>query len=282
MNTVKLKVNAKINLNLYVGAKREDGYHEVDGIMQSVSLYDTLTLKKSDAITLKCSKPHLSGEENLGFKAAKLFFCQTGIKGGVHIYINKHIPEAGGLGGGSADAAAVLIGLNRLFNTNLSYRELEKTAVSLGADVPFFIRGGTMRAKGIGEILEELPPLKKGYFVLAKAGQKPSTGEMYRLLDSKERNPIDVDGSIEYLYKKDFEKLCTTFENSFNEAWTDKSFEYRFKKLISLMVGLSGSGPTYFAVFKNRFKAKQCEKALRKENITAFTVKPVKKSIIFE
>lgn len=281
-NKIKLKVGAKINLNLYVGKKREDGYHELDGIMQSVSLYDTLTIRKSDEITLECSKTHLSGENNLGYKAAKLFFKETEIDGGAHIYINKSIPEAGGLGGGSADAAAVLVGLNRLYKTNLSAKELEKTATCLGADVPFFIRGGTMRAQGIGEKLQSVYPLKRGYFVLAKAGQKPSTGEMYRRLDSKEHNTINVDASAEYIKGGDLKGLCGLLLNSFNEVWEDKSFENRLKEFTPLGVGLSGSGPTYFAVFESRFKAKQCEKALKKEKITAFTVKPIKKSVFFE
>ena len=183
---IKLKANAKINLSLYIKGKREDGYHYIDTVMQSVNLFDTLKLKKADKITLKCSKRELSGEDNLGYKAAELFFGETKISGGASIYIKKRIPEAAGLGGGSADAAAVLLGLNKLYNSGLSNEKMEEMAASLGADVPFFIKGGTQRSTGIGEVLEALKPFKSGYFVLAKCGTKPSTGEMYRLLDSKE------------------------------------------------------------------------------------------------
>ena len=279
---LKLKVNAKINLSLFINGKRDDGYHEIDTVMQSVSLSDKLTLKKSDKISLSCSKPHLSGEDNLGFRAARLFFSETGINGGAEIYIEKHIPEAGGLGGGSADAGAVLLGLNRLYTTNLSHSRLEKMAAQLGADVAFFIRGGTMRAKGIGEILEKLPDWSKGYFVLAKSGNKPSTGEMYRRLDDKQQPVIDIDATVSSIKADDLRGFCSVLGNSFNEVWDDKSFENHLKSFSPLAVGLTGSGPTYFAVFEDLHKARECEKALKKENITAFTVTPQKNSVIFE
>ena len=281
-NKIKLKVNAKINLSLYISGKREDGYHKIDTVMQSVSLFDRITIKKSDRLALNCSKPHLSGEDNLGFKAAKLFFEETGISKGAEIYIEKNIPEAGGVGGGSADAGAVLLGLDRLYNTDLPREKLEEMAAKLGADVAFFIRGGTMRATGIGEILEKLPDFKKGYFVLAKSGNKPSTGEMYRRLDSKEQPIIDIDSCVKAIKSKDLSALCDGLQNSFNEVWEDKSFEQMLRGFSPLGVGLSGSGPTYFAVFPKRQEAKKCQKALISKSITAFTVRPVKKSVIFE
>lgn len=280
-NKIKLKVGAKINLNLYVGKKRNDGYHELDGVMQSVSLFDTLTIKKSDKITLECSKPRLSGKDNLGYKAATLFFEKTKINGGAHIYINKNIPEAAGLGGGSADAAAVLVGLNRLYKARLSTDELQTLALSLGADVPFFITGGTTRAQGIGEKLSPVPTLKQGYFVLAKAGQKPSTKEMYCQLDSKERDEINVDASIENIKKGDLKGLCAFLSNSFSEVYADKSVENRLKEFAPLGVGLSGSGPTHFAIFSKKIDAQRCENALIAEKISAFAVKPIKKSVFF-
>ncbi len=279
---LKLRVNAKINLSLYIKGKREDGYHYIDTLMQSISLFDTIKIRKADKITLKCSRKQLSGEENLGFKAAMLFFEQTGIKGGAHIYIKKRIPEASGLGGGSADAAGVLLGLNRLYDAKLSTERLEEMSQVLGADVPFFIKGGTQRSTGIGEILEELKPFETGYFVIAKSGVKPSTGEMYRRLDSKEPHFIDIDASVKYAEENNLTELCKYLGNSFNSVWEDKTFRNRFKKFSPLRVGLSGSGPTYFAVFDNYKQAKKCEKALKKEKITAFTVRHVKKSVIFE
>ncbi len=282
MNTVKLRVNAKINLSLYISGKRSDGYHEIDTVMQSISLFDRITVKKADSITLECSKKHLSGEDNLGFKAAQLFFKETDIKSGAYIYIKKNIPEAGGLGGGSADAGAVLVALDRLYSTDLPHQVLEKMAASLGADVPFFIKGGTQRCTGIGEILTPLSPFTKGFFVIAKGGNKPSTGEMYRRLDVAPQREIDIDSSVKYAQSNDLKRLCKYLHNSFNEVWEDKSFENHLKEFNPLGVGLSGSGPTYFAVFSSYLKAKKCEKALKKQGVTAFCVKPKKNSVIFE
>ena len=279
---IKLKANAKINLSLYIKGKREDGYHYIDTLMQSVSLFDALKLKKADKIILKCSKRDLSGKDNLGYKAAELFFKETKISGGASIYIRKRIPEAAGLGGGSADAAGVVLGLNKLYNAGLSSEKLEEMAASLGADVPFFIKGGTQRSTGIGEILEELKPFKSGFFVLAKWGTKPSTGEMYCRLDSKENTFIDIDSSVKYAEENNLKELCKYLNNSFNEVWEDKSLQKLLQSFEPLGVGLSGSGPTCFAVFEDLKSAKKCERALKSKKITAFTVKPIEKSMIFE
>ena len=281
-NSVTLRVNAKINLSLYISGKRTDGYHEIDTVMQSIGIYDRLWVRKSNKITLTCSKPHLSGEDNLGFKAAKLFFEETEIKGRADIYIKKAIPESGGLGGGSADAASVLLALDRLYGTNLSTEKLERMASALGADVPFFIRGGTMRATGIGEILKPLTPFTKGHFVIAKGGTKPSTGEMYRRLDTTEQTEIDIEKSVKAIEKGDLNALCKSLENSFNNVWEDKSFENRLKEFSPLGLGLSGSGPTYFSVFDNKRKAMQCQKILKKEGVEAYLSRPQKNSVTFE
>ena len=139
-----------------------------------------------------------------------------------------------------------------------------------------------MRAQGIGEKLQSVYPLKRGYFVLAKAGQKPSTGEMYRRLDSAPQREIDIDSSVKFAEANDLKALCPYLKNSFDEVWEDKSFENHLKEFSPLGVGLSGSGPTYFAVFEDLKAAKQCEKALKRENVTAFTVTPQENSIIFE
>ena len=139
MNSLEIKAAAKINLSLSVTGIRGDGYHNIDTVMQSVSLYDTLTVSRADKITVECGE--MSGERNIAFKAAKLFFEHTGICGGAFIKIEKNIPDGAGLGGGSADAAAVLAGLDRIYNTGLSYETLSGLAARLGADVPFMLRG---------------------------------------------------------------------------------------------------------------------------------------------
>lgn len=278
---VKAKANAKINLSLYISGKREDGYHLIDTIMQSVSLADTITVKKAKAITVACSDDSLSGEENIAYKAAELFFKETRISGGAGIYIKKRIPSAAGLGSGSADAAAVLLALDRIYGTNLNLEELCRIGLSLGADVPFFIKGGTQRARGIGEELSDITPFTKGYFVLCKGESKPSTKEMYRLLDSKDYKYIDIESAVNFCASDDLEGLCSVADNSFISVWNESTIPSKLETFNPLKVGLSGSGPTWFAVFENKHKAKCCERALKSEGLTAFTVKPCKKAVIF-
>lgn len=281
-NSVKAIANAKINLTLDITGKREDGYHLIDTVMQSVTLADTVKLKRATEIKVECSEDELSGEENIAFKAAKLFFEKTGISGGAHIFIKKRIPAAAGLGGGSADAAAVLLGLDKLYETQLSYDTLCEIALKLGADVPFFIKGGTQRARGIGEELTELKSFTKGWFVLAKQEAKPSTKEMYRLLDSKEHTYIDVPSAIKLCEADDLKGLCSVMDNSFISVWQESALREKLSEFSPLGISLSGSGPTWFAVFETKNAAVKCVKALRGQGITAFAVTPCEGAIIFE
>ena len=177
---------AKINLYLDVTAKREDGYHEIESVMQSVSLADTVSLERADDLTVICDHPAVpGGSENLAYRAAQAFFRVTGIAGGAGIRIEKHIPVAAGLAGGSADAAAVLRGLNRLYGTGLTDTELCGIGKTLGADVPFCVVGGTALTRGIGEKLTTLPTLSGCYFVIAKGETGISTAAAYAALDKK-------------------------------------------------------------------------------------------------
>ncbi|MEA3485534.1 MAG: 4-(cytidine 5'-diphospho)-2-C-methyl-D-erythritol kinase, partial [Candidatus Aerophobetes bacterium] len=168
MKKLVLQAAAKINLYLNVLGKRDDGYHEIESVMQSVTLYDKIILRslKKD-ISILCDNPEAPSEKhNLCYRAAKLFLKETGIKQGVEIEIHKVIPMRAGLGGGSADAAAVLEGMSKLFGIEVSYLDLLKWAERLGADVPFCLRGGTALVKGKGENILPLPPLRKGWLVL--------------------------------------------------------------------------------------------------------------------
>ena len=179
------KAYAKVNLTLAVGEKRPDGYHEVVSVMQRVSLHDTLTAERTaSGISLTCSDPALpAGEENLAHRAATLFFRETGITGGAALALEKSVPSQAGLGGGSSDAASVLLALRRLYAPAVSDTALEAMAAALGSDVPFFIRGGTQLATGRGEVLSPLPPLTEGWFVIVKPPESFSTAAMYRRLD---------------------------------------------------------------------------------------------------
>lgn len=278
---IRIVARAKINLTLAVTGKREDGYHLIDTVMQSVTLADRITVVPAEKIEVFCdNQGEISGEKNIAFKAATLFFEKTGICGGAKIRISKHIPLAAGLGGGSADAAAVLLALNRLFDAGLSEKEMEKMALSLGADVPFFIKGGTQRAEGIGERLTVLSDFKGGYFILAKAGEKPSTGEMYKRLDSEQTPEIAVGLAVEALNKGEIGSACF-HGNSFDTVWKNELLKERLSELDPVASSLSGSGPTRFAYFKTRHSALKALKQLKSDKIECFLVRPCKKAIKF-
>ena len=273
---MKIKAYAKINLVLGVNGKRADGYHEIDSVMQSVSLYDTVTIEKADKITVRCGD--LSGDKNIAFRAAELFFETAGISSGADINIEKNIPYPAGLGGGSADAAAVLLGLNKLYAAGLSLKQLETAAVTLGADVPFFIRGGTQRAQGIGEILTTLKPLKGGYLVIAINGEKPSTGEMYRKLDGEKHENIDVTNAVSAAEQSDLKSLSKYCKNSFADVTGLYGIDGIIKDSNPLCVCLSGSGPSVFALYESKDAAKQGYELLKEKNIGCYTAEFVSES----
>ncbi|NMA69809.1 MAG: 4-(cytidine 5'-diphospho)-2-C-methyl-D-erythritol kinase, partial [Desulfitobacterium sp.] len=181
---LELFAYAKINLALAITGRREDGYHELESIMQSIGIYDfvRLTLQREE---IECYCGEFSGPENLAFKAAQRFFRDLNTSQGVKIEIQKAIPVQGGLGGGSADAAATLLGLNNLLGNPYTIEELEKFASELGADVAFCLRGGTQWAAGVGERLRKLPKAPKLYFVIVKPPQGVDTALAYRTFDEE-------------------------------------------------------------------------------------------------
>ncbi len=282
MKSITVTANAKINLILSINGKREDGYHFIDTVMQSVSLGDKIKIKPSKEIKIKCNIKELENSDNIAFKAAELFFRESGISGGATIKITKRIPLAAGIGGGSADAAAVLLALNRLYDTNFSEEQLEAMALCLGADVPFFIRGGTKRAEGIGERLTVTKGFETGYFLLAKGDKKPSTAEMYKRLDNENPKALDTESFIALLNEGDYGKAARLMDNSFRSVWKNNSVEEKLKALEPAKVSLSGSGPTCFAYFLDKKAALKALKSLKKEKIEAYLVKPLDKSVIFE
>lgn len=277
---MKIKANAKINFSLSVCGKREDGYHLIDTVMHSVSLFDTVLIEKDDSLRVLCGD--MPQEENIAFKAARLFFEKTEIQSGAEIKIEKNIPLSAGLGGGSADAAAVLCGLNVLYNTDLSYEKLCEMAVKLGADVPFFIKGGCMRSEGIGEILTPYPPLEKGYILLAKADLKPSTAEMYRRLDSEKTVLADNESVLKYIGENNLYDLSKSLYNAFETVWPDSIVKAELLKTDAKVVALTGSGPTWFALYDDYEKVKSAKDFIQKQNIPCFVCTPVNTSLEFE
>ncbi len=201
---------AKVNLTLDVLGKREDGYHDVKMIMQTLSLFDLVIVDKEDSgISIKTNIKNLpTDEKNIAWQAANAFFEYTKTDGGAKILIHKNIPIAAGLAGGSGNAAAVLCALDRLYGTGLSDKELCEIGLTLGADVPYCILGGTQLAEGIGEKLTEMKPLRKTIFLLVKPPINISTGDIYRAIDSCETllHP-DTDGMIGAIERADIKAV---------------------------------------------------------------------------
>ena len=251
---------AKINLTLDVIRKRDDGYHEVDMIMQSVSLADELEMEvipQGICLTSDSSAVPLDSR-NLIWQAAELLQKRFGVSQGIRIHLKKNIPVEAGLAGGSSDAATTLRGLNLLWKLNLSMEELEEIGAQLGSDIPFCIRGGTMRATGRGEILEELPPIPKFHVLLVKPAVGVSTGLAYQKFSEQgvESHP-DLAGMMEAIKQGDREKIQTHIGNVFEE-WVPKMYPIILEIMAKLKdngakcVGMSGSGPTVFVLADSR------------------------------
>ena len=259
MEKISINAMAKINLGLDVLRRRENGYHDVKMVMQTVNIYDTLEFVKlqESKIVVKTDTMELpTDENNLIYKATKLLFEKCGVTQGVEITLTKRIPIAAGMAGGSTDAAAALVGINKLFELNLSMDELKEIGVKIGADVPYCIEGGTALSEGIGEILTKLHDAPDCFVVVAKPEISVSTKYVYENLHANElKYHPDIDGMVEAIQKKDLDGVCKRMENVL-ETVTETKYPIisELKKMLkdagaenSLM---SGSGPTVFAIFK--------------------------------
>lgn len=275
-NTLTLKALAKINLGLDVLGKRDNGYHDVRMIMQTIYLYDnvTLTKEKEPGIQVETNLSYLPVDENnIAYKAAKILMDEFGIQEGVHIKLDKHIPVAAGMAGGSSNAAAVLVGMNRLFGLGLNQKELMERGVALGADVPYCVMRGTALAEGIGEVLSPLPPLPKCYILIAKPAISVSTKWVYETLDSKEivEHP-DIDGVLEGLENQDIKKVAASMGNVLESVTIEKypiieKIKDAMKEAGALNAMMSGSGPTVFGIFDDRKMAKAAQQKLKQMDI---------------
>ena len=282
MNSITLKSRAKINLSIDVLGKRQDGYHLVEMIMQTIDLYDLIEIneKDNDQITIKSTSDEIPLDcNNLVYKAANLIKKTFNINKGVEIHIKKNIPVAAGMAGGSSNAAAVLVGLNKLWNLNLSKQQLEKIGLKLGADVPFCINGGAVLASGIGEELTPIKGLTKDVCILVcKPDLFVSTKEVYECIDSK-----DIDKRpnnkflIECLKNEETRQLAENMFNVLEGVTMDKHPVIQQIKDImtnnrALGAMMSGSGPTVFGLYENREDAVKCKAILEKQFKQTFVV----------
>lgn len=282
------KAAAKINLLLDLTAILENGYHSIYTVMQSVGIYDEVTVETDDSgkIKLTCSDTAMpTDSKNTAWKAADYFLEYTGNKNsGVKIHIQKNIPSQAGMAGGSADAAAVIKALDKLFNTALSDAELYAIGEKVGADVPFCIAGGTKLCLNKGEVMATLPDLADCYIVVAKPNQGVSTKEAYANYDSAEwiRHP-DNEGFLFAATCGDFKKMCAKAANVFEQV-VEVSDRVKIKAVMrnnnASLAMMTGSGAAIFGLFEKKTDADACYGELQKKYNNIFITQPVKEAVI--
>ena len=283
----KITVNAyaKINLMLDINYRRSDNYHDLFMIMQSVGVFDTVSVEKIKGrnIVISCNIEDIPlDEHNIAHKAATAFFKANKIRrSGIHIDITKRIPHAAGLAGGSADGAAVLVALNQLYETELSEDELCSIGAKIGADIPFCIKGGTLLAQGIGEVLSKVKPLKRCYIVLAKPDCSVNTGKAYAQFDSfgKTHYPNQLE-MLKAIQSRDLKEIASRLENVF-EQFIEVENRISIKEVMrnnsALGTCMSGSGPTVYGIFENKENAQSAAEELKALAKDIYVCLPVNK-----
>lgn len=274
MEKLELKALGKINLGLDVLGRRENGYHDVRMVMQTLFLYDNVTIIRTQepGIVLETNLDFLPiDKENIAWKAANMLIEEFQIQDGVKIILDKRVPVAAGMAGGSSNAAAVLFGMNRLFDLGLSQQELMDRGVKLGADVPYCIMRGTVLAEGIGEELTPLPPMPRCYILIAKPPISVSTKMVYEKLDSKEiENHPDIDELIAGLEAQDLSRIAAAMGNVLEKVTVEEYPVIEEIKQSMLAEGalgamMSGSGPTVFGIFEDKQVAKDAMSKLKRQ-----------------
>ncbi len=270
MDSCTLKAYAKINIGLDVTGRTDNGYHLLKTVMQQVDLYDVITIERAEkGINFSCdSKDVPSDDTNLAVKAAKLMTETYGIKEGVNISLNKNIPVAAGMAGGSTDGAAVIIGMNKVFDLDLTMQEMIDTGVKIGADIPFCIQGGCAIAEGIGEKLRELDNRTEMYTLIAKPPINVSTVHVYKTLKWQEVIHPDMDRVIKGIMAGSMDDIVAGMGNVLESVTCSEYDIINELKKSMLDLGasgslMSGSGPTVFGLFKNKEEAMSAEKRLK-------------------
>jgi 4-diphosphocytidyl-2-C-methyl-D-erythritol kinase len=278
---MKLKAMAKINLGLDVVRKREDGYHEVRMIMQTVQLHDELTLTESSepGIRISTNLPYVpANRNNLVYQAAELLMKEFHISQGMDIYLSKRIPVAAGMAGGSADAAAALVGVNRIFRLGLSKKDLMERGVQIGADVPYCLLRGTALAEGIGEVLTPLPPMPDCCILIGKPGVSLSTKYVYGNLRANEiADHPDIDGMVEAIGQGSLPGVTDRMANVLEEVSIAAhpvigEIKEHMEAHGARKALMSGSGPTVFGIFDSRRTAQRAGRALKASGLARLVV----------
>jgi len=279
-----LLAHAKLNLTLAVTGRRADGLHTLDTVMQSVSLANRIRVCPDDRVTLACDDPALPTDaRNTAVRAANAFFAKTGIRGGARIAIEKRIPYEAGLGSASADAAAVLTALDRLYGARLDERELCGIALTVGADVPFCLIGGTRRAIGVGETFLPTPQLSRGAFLIVKPARGVPTKEAYRALDALP-DPVrpEAQAMADAIAAGDLAAVGRLCENAFTACCGDAESKRILRGLRergALGASMSGSGSALFGLFWDEAAAAAALPALRAEDRFCAVALPVDRGV---
>ncbi len=281
---VTVRAYAKINLTLDIVGKREDDYHLLESVMQSVSLHDTVTVStdNSGEISVSTTNDTIADDKtNIAYRAAEAFFAHTGIENpGVDIRIKKRIPTGAGMAGGSADGAAVIIALNEIHSAGLSEEQLCDIGETVGADIPFCLTGGTMMVRGIGNILSPLPDLAECFIVVAKPEDSVSTGAAYKAVDEytdRLVHPMTEDACGD-ICAEDIKTLSSRLCNVFEQALElPGSLAIRDSMLENGALGacMTGSGSAVFGLFEDEDDAKKCCDILKKTYDDVFLTEPV-------
>ena len=284
---ITLKAAAKVNLILDLTAILENGYHSIYTVMQSVGIYDTVSteINETGCITLSCGDKNVPVDSrNTAYKAAEFFFEYINDKvHGADIHIEKVIPSQAGMAGGSADAAAVIVALDKLLHTNLSEDELYKIGEKVGADVPFCIAGGTRLCLNKGEVMAKLPDMPECYMVVVKPDQGVSTKEAYTNYDTADwiRHP-DNEGFLFAATQKDLKSMCNKAANVFEQV-VEVGDRVKIKAIMrnhnAKLAMMTGSGAAIFGVFEKKQDAEECAEALKDSFNSVFVTAPVSKSI---
>ena len=279
MNQIRLKALAKITLGLDVLRRKEDGYHDVKMIMQTINLHDSIYMKKIEEkeIRIRTNLYYLpNNENNLAYKAAKILMDEFDLPGGISIHLKKVIPVAAGMAGGSSDGAAVLFGMNKMYGLKLSMQELMDRGVKLGADVPYCIMRGTALAEGIGEKLTALPSMPKCHILIAKPPISVSTKFVYENLHANDLKPEDhppVDVQLAALEEGNLEKLVAHMGNVLERVTVPEypvinEIKQKMMDHGALGAMMSGSGPTVFGIFTSYAKAKEAYQAIERSGLS--------------
>ena len=280
---MEIKAYAKINIALDIVGKREDGYHLLRMIMQTIDLYDTIEIEKiNSGIKLKCNKHYVpTDERNLAYKAAKLFKETYSIDDGVDIKLNKNIPVSAGLAGGSTDAAGVLKLMNKMFEINADDDELKALGLKLGADVPYCINGGTALCEGIGEEITQLKQFKDKILILIKPPFGVSTKEVYKSFDlSRVIFHPRIEALIESMENDDIYFVANNMKNLLENVTLKRHrviSSIKEEVILNGSIGtmMSGSGPTVFAFFDDMLQAQTCYDSMKKKYKDVFITRTI-------